>query len=324
FMVYGQEDQQARFKAANVLASQLLESPQHVQLFPTLRRQGRYELFVSLEEGNFYALRGLWLQVLGTILFSGIILACFWLSIRVILRQKRVSEMKNDFINNMTHELKTPIATISLATDALRNPQMRGSDEALNRYLGIIKDENARMHRQVERVLQAAQFGRKAIGLNPSDINLHTLIREVVEPVALKVKQRNGQLNLDLRANAPLLHVDRQHIANVLNNLLDNANKYSPDAPHITLKTWSEEGAICVSVQDQGLGISKADQAEIFTRFFRVSTGNLHDVKGFGLGLSYVKEIVEAHGGDIRVQSVLGAGSTFTVQLPTSTPSEQN
>ncbi len=245
-----------------------------------------------------------------------VVMVCFWLSVRTIIRQKKLSEMKNDFINNMTHELKTPIATISLATDAIRNPKMQASPSGIERYTNIIKEENSRMHRQVERVLLAAQEQRGEVRLKKIPLDLHVLIHRAAEHTRLQVGERGGTLTLDLQATKFEVPVDKVHISNVLYNLLDNANKYSPDHPHITIRTYNQRGQFFLSVQDEGQGISKADQQRIFQRFYRVSTGDLHEVKGFGLGLSYVKAIVEAHGGHIAVYSTLGKGSSFEIALP--------
>ncbi|RMG75890.1 MAG: sensor histidine kinase [Bacteroidetes bacterium] len=294
---------------------EVLRSPYQAQLFPYFsREQGR--LHVNFPQAGLYAYRSVWVQGLLSLLFTTVILVTFWVTIRAILRQKKLSEMKTDFINNMTHELKTPIATISLATDALGNPKVQETPGMISRYAGIIKEENARMHRQVERVLQAARFDRREVELRFAEVDGHQLLREAAETFRLQVEQRAGLIDLDLQAADPLLMADAEHLRLVFHNLLDNANKYSPEAPRITIRTRGDHRGLEVEVQDHGQGISKADQADIFTRFYRVSTGNLHEVKGFGLGLSYVKEVVEAHGGEVTVQSVPGQGSTFRVFLP--------
>ncbi len=288
-----------------------------IRLFPFLGGEEKDDfLLVSFPEEDLFALQTVGLQVGLSLLFCGIILFCFWITVRTIFRQKKYSEMKSDFINNMTHELKTPISTISLATDALRNPQLQAKPEGVARYLDIIRDENQRMHRQVDRVLQAARFERQEIQLDRKPEDAHPLIEAAARHIEFQVQQRQGELQLDLAAAATTLPLDRVHFTNLITNLLDNANKYSPEAPEILLRSYNEAGQLVISVQDRGLGISKAEQARIFTRFYRVSTGNLHDVKGFGLGLSYVKDVVEAHGGSISVQSAPGRGSTFVVRLP--------
>ena len=292
------------------------ERSYQAQLFPSLPGNQKGALHLYFPQRERYVLQTIWLQAALALLFGLIIGIGFWLAVRTIYRQKRLSEMKNDFINNMTHELKTPIATISLATEAIDNPRIRSSTEKLDRYSRIIREENKRMHRQVERVLLAARFDRGELTLNREPTDLHALIESAAANLELQIQERQGRLTLDLQAPRSVLEVDRDHLSNVVYNLLDNANKYSPDAPQITVRTRHRNGFFLIQVQDQGIGISSADQQDIFTRFFRVSTGNLHEVKGFGLGLSYVRELAEAHGGKVEVQSAPGRGSTFTVFLP--------
>ncbi|WNJ15985.1 HAMP domain-containing sensor histidine kinase [Pontibacter sp. G13] len=297
----------------------IFESRHRVKLNPLLRPLEKQYLYLQFPNQNLFILKRVWLQALLSILFCVIILACFGLSIRTIFRQKKLSEMKNDFINNMTHELKTPISTIFLATDALANPRIQSVPESVTRYLKIIREENKRMHRQVERVLQAAMFDRKEMELKLQRVDLNPLVEQVVDQFALQVKQRNGTLTMHLNAEPSSVEADKEHLVGMVFNLLDNANKYSPDTPHITVETLTQGEEVVIRVQDQGRGIAKSDLQQIFQRFFRVSTGNLHDVKGFGLGLSYVKEMVEAHGGSISAKSQVGKGSTFEIRLPLQT-----
>jgi two-component system phosphate regulon sensor histidine kinase PhoR len=294
----------------------LRQAHHRVRLFPN-SLMARSFLSVHFPHQRMYALGEVWGVALASLLFTGVILLCFWLAVRTIFRQKKLSEMKGDFINNMTHEFKTPLATISLATDALRSPLVRQDPEKMDRYAHIIKEENKRMNQQVERVLQIA---RSEIKLKPVRLNLHEIIQKATRNIQLHVEQRAGSLHLALDAPHPVMQADEVHLSNLISNLLDNANKYSPERPQITLSSWEEEDFLVFSVSDRGQGISKADQEKIFDRFYRVSTGNLHDVKGFGLGLSYVKEIVEAHGGSISVKSKLGEGSTFIVRMPKRGP----
>jgi two-component system, OmpR family, phosphate regulon sensor histidine kinase PhoR len=252
-----------------------------------------------------------------SILFSGIILFCFWYTIRVVFRQKQLSEMKTDFINNMTHEFKTPIATISLATDNILSPIILGTPDKIRRFVDIIKQENRRMNSQVERVLQMAQIDKKDFQLSLDDLNMHDLIYQAVSNFSLQVEKREGTLTTDLRAERPIIEGDATHIASVIHNLLDNANKYSPDQPHITVSTRDVSMGIEVTVTDRGQGISKEARKHIFDKFYRVSTGNIHDVKGFGLGLSYVKAIITAHKGLVDVKSEPSKGSSFILTFPT-------
>ena len=254
--------------------------------------------------------------VIGSILFSLLILSCFAYTIYIIQRQKKISDMKNDFINNMTHEFKTPIATISLASDSINNPSIISNPEKIQRFTKIIRQENTRMLGQVEKVLQLAQLEKKDLQLKFSDINVHDLLNSISEHVNLQIKGKKGNLHLDLGAADPMIEGDMTHVSNILYNLLDNANKYTPDTPIIHVSTRNAHHGIEISIEDNGIGISRENQKYIFEKFYRVSTGNLHDVKGFGLGLSYVKVMVDAHQGNIQVKSAIGKGSTFILYFP--------
>ena len=258
----------------------------------------------------------LWLNFLGSIIFTAIILFCFAYTINVIFRQKKLSEMKTDFINNMTHEFKTPIATISLAADSINNPLVSGRPDKVQRFAGIIKQENKRMNSQVEKVLQMALIDKKDFSLNLTDVNLHEVIENAVENIGLQVEKRNGLATAHFEATRPLVEGDLTHISNVINNLLDNANKYSPDNPEISVHTRNVPNGVEVIIMDKGIGMSKEARKHIFDKFYRVHTGDLHDVKGFGLGLSYVKAIMTAHKGTIDVKSELGKGSSFILFFP--------
>lgn len=258
----------------------------------------------------------LWLNFLGAIIFTGIIMFCFAYTINVIFRQKKLSEMKTDFINNMTHEFKTPIATISLAADSITSPLISSNPDKVNRFAGIIKQENRRMNSQVEKVLQMALIDKKEFSLNLTEVNLHDIIDTAVENIGLQVEKRNGKAYAQLAATRPLVEGDQTHISNVINNLLDNANKYSPENPEISVSTRNVPNGVEVIIKDNGIGMSKEARKHIFDKFYRVHTGNLHDVKGFGLGLSYVKAILTAHKGTIDVKSELGKGSSFILFFP--------
>ena len=234
----------------------------------------------------------------------------------IILRQKKISEMKTDFINNMTHEFKTPIATISLAADSIVSPIISGNKDKVNRFAGIIKQENLRMLNQVEKVLQMAKIDKEEFDLKKVDLDMHKIILQAAEHIQLKVAQRSGSISTNLMATNPLFKGDKTHISNIIHNLLDNAEKYSKGEPKITIATKSDTKGLSVIISDQGIGMTTESQKNIFDKFYRVHTGNIHDVKGFGLGLSYVKALVEAHKGEVTVESELGKGSTFTIYLP--------
>ncbi len=262
----------------------------------------------------------LWAKVvpslLSSLLFTSLILLCFAYTVFIIFRQKKVSEMKTDFINNMTHEFKTPIATISLATDSITNNTVIKSEDKIKRFVGIIKQENKRMLNQVEKVLQMARIDKEEFELKYTDVNINDVVSQAAINSRLKIQKRDGQLSEELKATSPNIKADVTHISNIFNNLLDNAEKYSNEKPEINIRTKSNSKGVIVEIEDNGIGMSKESLKHIFDKFYRVHTGNRHDVKGFGLGLSYVKALVEAHKGDIKVTSELGKGSIFTVFLP--------
>lgn len=255
-------------------------------------------------------------NLLASLLFISIILACFVYTIYVILFQKKLSEMKTDFINNMTHEFKTPIATISLATDSIQSPKVLSDPEKVKRFTRIIKQENRRMNDQVEKVLQMAKLDKNKLNLNLEEVDLNDVIIEAGEYIRLQVEPRGGTVEVHPDADPSTVEGDVTHLASLVNNLLDNANKYSPEAPKIIVCTRNVPKGVEVTIQDHGLGMSREARKNIFDRFYRVHTGDRHDVKGFGLGLSYVKTITEVHGGDIVVKSELGKGSSFIVTFP--------
>ncbi|MEN9349641.1 MAG: hypothetical protein RL372_619 [Bacteroidota bacterium] len=253
--------------------------------------------------------------LLGAITFMIIILAAFFVTIRSLLIQKKLSEIKSDFINNMTHEFKTPIATISLAVDAMRNEKVQSSPQKMAYFSGIIKDENIRMNKHVETILQAAHMDREELKLNPVPLHLHELIEGAIDNHQLQLKEKNGEVILHLDASPDGIIADEIHFSNLISNLIDNAIKYAAAAPVITINTYIKGDAIFVSVADNGIGMTDETQKRIFEKFYRAHTGNLHNVKGFGLGMSYVKTVIDAHKGSISVASKLGEGSVFTVQM---------
>jgi two-component system, OmpR family, phosphate regulon sensor histidine kinase PhoR len=294
---------------------QLYNSQYKVALFPQDVESPGY-LNIHFPNHASLVLGTVWKSLLASVLFTGLILLCFAYTIHVIYRQKKVSEMKNDFINNMTHEFKTPIATISLAADAISSPMILQNPDKIKRFTDIIKQENRRMNGQVERVLQMALIDRNEFKLNIEQVDLHQLIRDAMANFSLQIESRQGHIVADLQAVETTLDGDPTHLANIIHNLLDNANKYSPQNPEVTIRTRDAGSGIELSISDQGIGISKEARKLIFDKFYRVHTGNVHDVKGFGLGLSYVKAIVTAHRGAIDVRSEVGKGSTFILTIP--------
>lgn len=245
-----------------------------------------------------------------------IVFSFFAYSVWVILRQKKLNEMKNDFIGNMTHELKTPISTIALSAEVLSDPNIVNEPERLMDYAKIIGSENERLRTQVERVLQLSTLDKETLELRSETVDMHHLVKEVGASLRLPLAERKVALHMELDAERHTVLGDRVHLSNALFNLLDNALKYGRDDTTITVRSSSKGGELIISVQDEGIGISKDDQAYVFERFYRVHTGNVHNVKGFGLGLHYVQQIAQAHGGGIRLRSELGKGSTFILSLP--------
>jgi two-component system phosphate regulon sensor histidine kinase PhoR len=244
------------------------------------------------------------------------IIFCFTYVLRLIFEQKRFSKLLTDFINNMTHEFKTPISTISLASETLTNATILKDEQRVQRYGQIIRDESFRMRRQVEKILQMAILEEGDYEYTFSAVNVHELIQKVVQNFTVKIEQLKGEITTHLTATHPVIEADPVHLENIIHNLLDNAIKYTQRHPVIRLQTAQLAGQIQITLEDNGIGIRPEDQKLVFEKYYRVPTGNVHDVKGFGLGLSYVKLIVEAHGGTIQLSSKPGKGSKFTIHLP--------
>lgn len=257
-------------------------------------------------------------RIVIAILFTLVIVTAFYLTVRTMLRQKKLSEIKNDFINNMTHEFKTPLATISLAVDALKNEKVQKDTQKLIYFSSIIKEENQRMNRQVETILKSALMDRQEVQLNVKPLHVHEIIRDVVDNFILRLQEKQGTLETDLAAGNDLIEGDEVHISNLVINLMDNAVKYSKEnvPPRICIRTSSGNKKFIIVIEDNGIGMTRETVKRIFEKFYRAHTGNIHNVKGFGLGLSYVKTVVEAHEGTIKAESTLGKGSSFTIELP--------
>jgi two-component system phosphate regulon sensor histidine kinase PhoR len=251
-----------------------------------------------------------------SLLITLLIIMLFSLALYIIFKQKRVSEMKNDFVNNMTHELKTPISTISLASQMLSDRSIPDAQKNLGQISRIIQAESKQLGFQVERVLQMAIFDHGQLKLKLQEVDIHDIIETVAQNFLLQIDKREGKLEFNPEADETVITGDSMHITNVISNLIENAMKYTRRTPEITVATKNENGWVVVSVSDNGIGISKEDQKRIFDKFYRVPTGNVHNVKGFGLGLSYVKLIVEHHGGTIQVKSEPDNGSRFDIHLP--------
>lgn len=240
----------------------------------------------------------------------------FFMLVSLLFRQKRLSELKTDFINNMTHELKTPIATISLASEALINVQNFDNLDSIKRYNKIIHEENDRLKSHVERILNIALLEKSGFSINHEQLDLHKLLDKVIEQSQLRISRQEANVSFVKEAQKSVVLADEMHLINVFTNLIDNALKYTKQRPFISIKTSNTRIGISIFVTDNGIGMSPSQMKRIFEKFYRVPTGDVHDVKGFGLGLSYVKTIIELHGGYIKVTSEFGKGSTFEVYLP--------
>ena len=293
-----------------------LKSKYMVRLFSGNIIRQNLVLSIIFPERTNYVLGSMAWILGGSMIFSLFILATFALSLFFIIRQKKINEMKSDFINNMTHEFKTPIATISLAADTITNPKVIKDEARIKHFISMIKNENSRMNSKVETILQIASLDKKEIEFRFENVSMHMIIEHAVETIDIQVQQRNGKINLKLNAAEPVIYGDSEHLINLVNNLLDNAIKYSPESPDITIETRNSENGIILSVEDKGIGMAKAVQSKIFERFYRLSSGNVHNVKGFGLGLNYARSIIDAHGGNINVFSEPGKGSRFEIFLP--------
>ncbi|HPH23986.1 MAG TPA: HAMP domain-containing sensor histidine kinase [Chitinophagaceae bacterium] len=254
--------------------------------------------------------------IVGAAFFMLIIFAAFFVTLKSLFNQKKLSEIKSDFINNMTHEFKTPLATISLAVDALRNEKVIGNAEKMNYFSGMIKEENKRMNKHVETILQAALMEKQELQLNLTSIAVNKMLQNVINAYELQLQEKNAKVEVDFLAKKDEVMADEIHFKNLLSNLIDNAIKYSKENLHLKFTTYNNNKNVFIKIEDNGIGMDKESVKRIFEKFYRAHTGNVHNVKGFGLGMSYVKTVIDAHKGRIRVESTLGKGSCFTVELP--------
>jgi two-component system phosphate regulon sensor histidine kinase PhoR len=275
-------------------------------------------LFVVVPDLQQVVLRSLRWSITASILFTLIIILAFYVTVRTLVQQKKLSEIKNDFINNMTHEFKTPLATISLAVDAMRNEKVLQDRERLAYFNGIIKEENLRMNRQVETILKASQLERNELQLSMKPVSLHAIVQQVVANFGLQLENAQGQIGLQLQATADRVVADEIHLSNLINNLIDNAIKYAKEGvpPRIQIRSAIEGKRFSLCIEDNGMGMSRDTLKRIFEKFYRAHTGNRHNVKGFGLGLSYVKTVAEAMGGQVKAESTIGKGSQFILLFP--------
>lgn len=302
--------------ANNVYKEEKKRDSYSIPLFLDSNDQTQYTLAVVFPRKSYTVAKNNLPMLLGTFLSLLTIIGIYIVSINYMMKQKKIADIKTDFINNMSHEFKTPLATISVATDSLGNDQIAHNPEKVKYYSVLIKQENLRMKKQVENVLNMSMLERNEVQLFLKETNLRNLIREISERFMLIVEQREGTLTTDFTADRYILKVDEFHLSNVLVNLLDNANKYSPEAPQISIRTRNDDQWYIIEISDKGIGMNTENKKKIFEKFFREETGNIHNVKGQGLGLSYVKKIIELHKGQVFVESKKGEGSTFTIKLP--------
>lgn len=258
-------------------------------------------------------------ELFGSIVFTLFIMFVFFLTVGTMINQRKLSEIKGDFINNMTHEFKTPIATISLAVDALKNEKVLKDGDKLSYFREIIREENKRMNKHVETILQAAALEKQEISLNKKEVHGNELVKSALGNYELVLQEKQAIVQLNLEATNDVILADEQHFTNMISNLIDNAIKYAKDKPEITIKTSNTLKLFIIRIEDKGIGMSRETVRRIFEKFFRAHTGNIHNVKGFGLGMSYVKTILDAHKGKVKVDSTLGKGTIFTIETPFAT-----
>ncbi len=300
------------------LEAQLQNTKYQIGIFPSITgNPGILKVFFPNKTSWLWS--SVWPLLALSLLLTLIILACFSYVIYVVFRQKKLSDIKNDFVNNMTHEFKTPIATISLASDSITSPMVINLPDKIRKFADIIKQENRRMLSQVEKVLQMALLDKQDFRLNLKDLNIHEIIDQAVANINLQLQQREGMISKELNALNANIMGDPIHMTNIIYNLLDNANKYSPEKPEIKVTTRNIGNFIEISIRDKGIGMNRESQKLIFEKFYRVPTGNIHNVKGFGLGLSYVKAMTIEHSGKVEVESEPGKGSTFILTFPVKT-----
>lgn len=285
-------------------------------LFEDLEGKSRYRLLISFPKKEVFLFESLMGITALSLVFTLIIIIAYLSAINQLIKQKQISEIKTDFINNMTHEFKTPIATINLALDAIKNPKIFDDKEKVSRYLQMIRDENKRMHAQVENVLQISKLDKKELDIVKEQADIHQIIENAVEHVHLIIEARQGSLTRHFHAQRTTALLNDMHFTNVIVNILDNAIKYSPDEPLIDIYTENVKDFIMIKIRDRGLGMSKTTLKRIFEKFYREHTGDIHNVKGHGLGLAYVKRIIDDHNCHIYVESEKGKGSTFIIKMP--------
>lgn len=316
FAVKSSEPDTIIFADDNEETENLINSPYKARLFPHEVFTEPVYLVLHFPGRTGYLLGTMASVLLISLLVITAIIFLYYKTVNILLRQKRLSEIKSDLINNITHEFKTPISTISLASEALNEPGLMKEKDSIKKYSGIISEETFRLGKMVESLLNTAALEKNQFKLEKTMVDVHKIITEIIEKIILINGNSNAVINTEFNSERPKINADPMHLRNIMNNLLDNALKYSGEKPEIVINTISAAEGIQITVQDNGPGISKHHQKRIFDSFYRVPTGDRHDVKGYGIGLSYVKKIVESHNGTIKVESEQGRGTTFKVFLP--------
>lgn len=283
--------------------------------FDEIASKNGFELKLIFPDKEEFIMQEMGILFITSVLLILVVLVLFWQTILSLLKQKKISEHTTDFLNNMTHEFKTPLTNIALAGKMITKEANLKQEDRIKHYTGIILEENEKLRFQVEQVLNMTALERGEIPLQKTELNLHQLIRDCLKCISVQIENKHGNLNLELNAKEYILAGDKIHLANALCNLIDNAIKYSKEKPELTVKTLNEGGMLILMVSDKGIGIEEEYQKKIFDKFFRIPTGDVHDVKGFGLGLAYIKKIIELHTGTITLISKKGEGTTFSIRL---------
>ncbi|MFK8038218.1 MAG: sensor histidine kinase [Crocinitomicaceae bacterium] len=300
--------------ASNNYSPEMNESSFKYKLFPSDFVSSGYQLLIDFPHQRNYLAKQMWPTLLASLLLILIVVIAFYTAVSTIFKQKKVSEIKNDFISNMTHELKTPISTISLACEAIEDPDVSTNTESVYSFIGMISDENRRLGKLVEKVLQTSLLEKGNLKIQKDIHPIHEIVKDAIKAFKIQFQRQGGRIDEGI-LDEVFLPVDRVHFSNVIINLLDNALKYSNDEPIAQIDLVKTTSGMCLKIADNGIGIKKEDQKRIFDKLYRVSTGDIHNVKGFGLGLDYVKSIINLHGGNVSVKSELGKGSTFKIEL---------
>jgi two-component system, OmpR family, phosphate regulon sensor histidine kinase PhoR len=318
YAIYSTSRDSLLYQTTGEYRKQLLD-PQasfHFELYPDDMRTNPDLLMLYFPKERQYLIGRVWYMLLISITLIIVIILSFTYTFLMFNRQRKLSELKTDFINNMTHEFKTPVSTISLACEALNDKDIQKSEELYHNYIQIISEENQRLGLMAEQILQSAKLEKGDLVMKREVTDIHELLTEVIRNISIQVEIKDGRITKDFQAQKSIMEIDRMHMSNVFLNLLDNANKYTPNKPQISVTTSNHDHWLICSIEDNGIGISKSDQKKIFEKLYRVPEGNVHNFKGFGLGLSYVKTIVEKHGGQVRLESELKKGTRFDVMLP--------